>query len=292
MNAKLLLVRSILPFLLLAPLTAAAQQGAVANARDTALVKRALATELRNATNAQYPMRYRLRKSTPRLTSTREIFETKDGSVARLLEINDKPLSPVDEKKEQARLNGLLKNPDNQLHRKISQDNDTHRVLKVLRALPTAFIYTYAGTAVGPTGTVEKFTFKPNPGFDSQDLETQVLTEMSGEIWIDAAQERVARLEGHLEDDVDFGWGILGRLYKGGWIVIEQAEVSPGQWRIVRIQLKMIGRLLFANKAFDTLQEHTHFTPVPGGLGYGQAIQMLRAGSDTAQQEAAQQTHH
>lgn len=291
MNAKLLLVRSILPLLLLAPLTAATQ-GAVANARDAALVKRALATELRNATNAQHPMRYRLRKSTPRLTSTREIFETKDGSVARLLEINDKPLSPADEKKEQSRLNVLLKNPDNQLHRKISQDNDTHRVLKVLRALPTAFIYTYAGTAVGPTGAVEKFTFKPNPDFDSQDLETQVLTEMSGEIWIDAAQERVARLEGHLEDDVDFGWGILGRLYKGGWIVIEQAEVSPGQWRIVRIQLKMTGRLLFANKAFDTLQEHTRFTPVPMGLGYSQAIHMLRAGSDTAQQETAQQTHH
>jgi len=32
---------------------------------------------------------------------------------------------------------------------------------------------------------------------------------MTGELWIDAAQERVVRLEGHLQRDVDFGWGIL-----------------------------------------------------------------------------------
>jgi hypothetical protein len=290
MNAKLLLVRSILPLLLLAPLAAVAQS-ATAPVPNAAMVQRALSTELRNARDTEHPMRYRLRRSTPRLTSTKEMFETKDGAVARLVEINDKPLSKVDEKKEQARLTALLSHPDNQLHRKQSQDSDTRRVLKVLRVLPDAFIYQYAGTAIGPSGIVEKFTFKPNRAFDSDDLETLPLTEMTGEIWIDAAQERVTRLEGHLQDDVDFGWGILGRLYKGGWIMIEQTEVSPKQWRIVRIQLKMNGRMLFANKTFDTLQEQTDFSPVPAGLSYGQAIQMLRAGSDTSHQESTQQSH-
>ena len=290
MDARLLLVRNILLLLLLAPFAAAAQNNA-ANKPDTELVKRSLATELRNARNTQHPMRYRLRKSTPRLTSTKEMLETKDGAVARLVEINDAPLSKADEQKEQARLTALLRDPESQSRRKQSQESDTRRVLKVLRALPTAFIYQYSGEAVGPTGTIEKFTFKPNPNFDSQDLETQVLTEMTGEIWIDPVQERVARLEGHLADDVDFGWGILGRLYRGGWIVIEQAEVSPNQWRIVRIQLKMNGRLLFSNKTFDTLQEQTHFTPVPVGLSYVQAIRLLRGASTTAEQDTAKQTH-
>lgn len=290
MIAKLLLVRSILALLLLSPFAAVAQS-ATAPVPDAAMVQRALSTELRNARDTEHPMRYRLRRSTPRLTSTKEMFETKDGAVARLVEINDKPLSKVDEKKEQARLIALLSHPDNQLHRKQGQDSDTRRVLKVLHVLPDAFIYQYAGTAIGPSGIVEKFTFKPNRAFDSDDLETLPLTEMTGEIWIDAAQERVTRLEGHLQDDVDFGWGILGRIYKGGWIVIEQTEVSPKQWRIVRIQLKMNGRMLFANKTFDTLQEQTDFSPVPAGLSYGQAIQMLRAGSDTSHQESTQQSH-
>jgi len=100
---------------------------------------------------------------------------------------------------------------------------------------------------------------------------------MVGEVWIDPAAERVARLEGHLEQDTDYGWGILGKLDKGGWIVLEQASVGGGQWRIARFQMKMNLRILFKNKIFDTTQEMTQYAPVPANLDYRQAIQMLRA---------------
>ena len=286
MEIRRLLGRATVSLLVLAPM-AVLPQSVIERVPDASLAMRALAAELSNADHVQHPMRYLLRRSTPRLTTTKEICESKDGAVARLIEVNDQPLSRADEHKEQARLTALLRDPNRQLHRKQSQDSDTRRILKVLRALPNASIYQYAGTGTGPTGRIEKFTFKPNPKFDAQDLETLPLTEMTGEIWIDAAQERVTRLEGHLQDDVDFGWGILGRLYKGGWIVIEQAEVSPRQWRIVRIQLKMNGRLLFANKAFDTLQEQKQFAPVPVGLSYVQAIHLLHDGSETGEPEAA-----
>jgi hypothetical protein len=227
-------------------------------------------------------MRYRLRKSSPRLTTTKEIVETKDGAVARLVAINDMPLDPVDEEKEQSRLNALLTDPSQQRHRKQSEDQDTARAMKVLRALPTAFLYQFDGTAEGPSGKVEKFSFRPNPHFDPPDLETQVLTAMTGEIWIDAAQQRVTRLEGHLVRDVDFGWGILGRLNKGGWIVIDQQDVGDHQWRIVRFQMKMSGRVLFKAKDFDTEEEESHFAPLPAGLSYVQAVQMLRGDSGIA----------
>jgi hypothetical protein len=243
-----------------------------------ALVERAVAAEMRTAQDISHPMRYRLRKSSPRLTSVKEILETRDGAVARLLSIADRPLSAEDEEKEQTRLDGLLSDPGRQRHRKQSQDDDTGRALKVLRALPDAFLYQFAGTGWGPAGKVEKFTFKPNPQFNPPDLETQVLTAMAGEIWIDAAQSRVTRLEGHLQRDVDFGWGILGRLNRGGWIVIDQADVGGRQWRIVRFQMVMSGRVLFKNKNFDTVEEQTQFAPLPAGLGYRQAIQMLRSG--------------
>ena len=38
-------------------------------------------------------MRYQLHKTSPRLTTTKLIGETRDGEVARLIAINDKPLS-------------------------------------------------------------------------------------------------------------------------------------------------------------------------------------------------------
>ena len=104
---------------------------------------------------------------------------------------------------------------------------------------------------------------------------------MTGEIWIDPVNLRVVRLEGHLQQDVDFGWGILGRLNQGGWIVIEQADVGPDmgvdQWRTVHFQMKMSGRVVWKTRVFDTTEDETGYEPVPAGLGYQKAIEMLRA---------------
>jgi hypothetical protein len=242
-----------------------------------ALVARALASESRAAQDKSHPMRYRLRKSTPRLTTTKEMIESKDGDVARLLLINDQPLNQDDEQKEQTRLETLLSDPSLQQHRKMNADGDAARALKVLRMLPRAFLYQFAGMISTSNGPAERFTFKPNPRFSPPDLETQVLTAMTGEIWIDATQERVVRLEGHLQQDKDFGWGILGRLYKGGWIILEQADVGKRQWRVVRFQMAMSARVLFKTKSFDTVEEITQLAPIPVGLDYRQAIQILRS---------------
>jgi hypothetical protein len=264
--------------------TAPATQPALTPAQAQALVERAMATELRTAQDADHPMRYRLRKSSPRLTSTKEIVETRDGDVARLVSIFDKPLNQADEQLEEARLDALLNDPSRQRHRKQSEEGAIRIVLKLLRMLPNAFLYEYAGAGAGPEGKVEKFAFRPNPNFSPPDFETQALTAMSGEIWIDAAEERVTRLEGHLQQDTDYGWGILGKLDKGGWIVIEQAGVGEGQWRIARFQMKMNLRVLFKTRSFDTVEEMTQYAPVPVGIDYRQAIQMLRGGIGSAGQ--------
>ena len=233
-------------------------------------------------------MRYRLRKTSPRLTSTKEILETSDGDVARLVSINDKPLSQADEQTEQARLDALLNDPGLQQHRKQSEDDDTARALKVLRVLPTAFLYQFAGTGDGRRR--QRWRNSPSsPTRDSRppDLETEVLTAMTGEIWIDPAQERVMRLEGHLQQDMDFGWGILGRLNKGGWIEIEQADVGGHQWRIVHFQMVMSGRVLFKTRNFDTTEEYTQFAPLPAGLSYqtGHSDAARRCREATAQRQ-------
>lgn len=254
-----------------------------------AIVDRALANEYNAVQDASHPMRYELRKTSPRWSTTKMILETRDGDVARLIAENGKPLSAADEQKEQARLDGLLADPGKQKRRKQAESDDTARVLKVLRALPTAFLYQDAGAGEGPTGKpgdgpsakIEKFTFRPNPGFSPPDLETQILTQMAGELWIDPVHLRVVRLEGRLQQDVDFGWGILGRLNKGGSIEIEQADVGPDmgvdQWRTVHFEMKMSGRVVFKTRVFDTTEDESGYEPVPAGLGYRKGIEILRA---------------
>ncbi len=254
---------------------AGATPATLSPAQAQAYVNHALANEVYAAEGHNLPMQFQLRRSSPRLTTTKTIIETSDGDVARLISVNGKPLSAAAEDKEIARLNGLLSDPSQQLHRKQSEDADTNRALKILRALPAAFLYKYAGAIETPGGLVEKFTFKPNPNYNPPDLETQVLTAMAGEIWINAAADRVVHLEGRLQHGIAFGWGILGHLNKGGWIAIDQANVGDNQWRTTRLQLEMTGRVLFFSKSYDMLEATSHFKPVPVGLSYREAIKML-----------------
>jgi len=80
-----------------------------------------------------------------------------------------------------------------------------------------------------------------------------------------------------LQQDTDYGWGILGRLNKAAWVVIEQADVGGKQWRIVHVQMEMTLRILFKTKVFNTVEQMSRYAPVPQGLDYRQAIRMLRA---------------
>jgi hypothetical protein len=251
-------------------------------AQNPALVQAAFANELQAARDLSHPMRYRLHKTSPRLSTTKELIETRDGSVAMLVAVDDKPLTAADQEKEQSRLQTLLNDPGKQRHRKQAEAEDTARAIKVLRSLPKAFLYTEAGEVAVGSITAEKFTFVPNPKFNPPDLETQVLTAMSGEILIDPAHARVLHLEARLQQDVDFGWGILGRLSKGGFIIIDQGEVCEGVWRLMKFKMQMTGRLLIRTRTFDTVEEESQYESVPAGLAYQNAIVMLRGGSPGA----------
>ena len=251
----------------------------LSQAEAQALVQRALAEETDAAKNGSRPMRYTLRKITPRLTTTKEIIETSDGDVARLTEVNGEPLSEAAEQREMSRLNALAANQADQDHRKQTEDNDRARAIKILRALPKAFVYTYTGPGTSAAGPVETYSFAPRPGYSPSGTETQILTAMTGTIAVDPSAGRVTHLEGHLRKDVNFGWGIVGRLNKGGWMAIDQARVADGQWRTVRLQLAMTGRIVFFTKTYDTLQEQSDYRPVAEGLDYREAIRQLSASS-------------
>ena len=241
-----------------------------------ALVQRALADEMDAVKNTARPMGYTLHKITPRLTTTKKIVETSDGDVARLTEVNGKPLSHEAEQREMARLDALAANQSDQDHRKQTENSDRARAIKILRALPAAFVYTYTGPGTSTVGPVETYSFAPKPGYSPSGMETQILTGMTGNLAVDPVAGRVAHLEGHLRKDLNFGWGIVGRLNKGGWIVIDQAPVVDRQWRATRLQLVMTGRILFITKNYDMLEEQSHYRPVADDLDYREAIGMLK----------------
>ncbi len=259
-----------------------AQAASLTNDEAQEMVKRVLHTELVQTQDASHPMQYRLRKVSPRLTTTKLIVETKDGDVARLISVNDQPLSDIGKHDEDARLQTLLDNPGMQKHREEREQNDTERARKIVRALPDAFTYSYAGIVSTPQGPNYRMQFQPNPNFDPQDMEAQALKGMAGELWIDVAQQRVTKLDGKRIRDVDYGLGVLGKLDAGGTLRMEQADIGNHQWRTTKMVLVMNARVLFKTVKLDTTLEMSEFSPVASGMSYQQAIQMLRGNSATA----------
>jgi hypothetical protein len=103
---------------------------------------------------------------------------------------------------------------------------------------------------------------------------------MAGEVWIEKSQERLTRLDAHLISDVDFGWGIIGHLDKGGTIFLEQTEMDGNDWELTRMKLNLTGKALMVKTLNIRISEEmAHYAPVPTNLDYHKAIQMLESES-------------
>jgi hypothetical protein len=245
----------------------------------TSLVRRAIQHRLDAGRNHQ-PLRYRLRKTDERHDTTKEIIETKDGDVARLVALHGQPLSDQANQAELDRLNTLADHPEIQEHRHQREQKDEDRVNRLMGLLPDAFLFRFEGLVPCAAGSCYRLSFAPNPHFDPPDLEAAIFRGMAGEVWIDQAQERLTRLDAHLISNVDFGWGVIGKLDKGGTIQIEQAEVGGHDWEVTGLKLNMRGKALMVKSlSFQITEEAGDFSLVPSGLDYRKAIQLLTKGS-------------
>jgi hypothetical protein len=280
---RLLSFASLAAASLLLPLHAAFAQGDDVARDPVPLVRRASQNELKSA-NGNHPYRYQLHKIDDNKITTKQIVETKDGDVARLIAMNDKPLEKEVQQAEIDRLNNLAAHPELQAHRHKREQEDSDRANEMIRLLPDAFLYKFEGMVDGPNGSCYRLSFQPNPNFNPPDREGQVYHGMAGELWIDQGQERMVKLDAHLISDVDFGWGILGRLYKGGSILVEQADVGDHHWETTHLKLNLTGKALMIKPlSFQTTEDASHFEPVPPEMGYQNAIKMLLSNNDSAQ---------
>lgn len=241
-----------------------------------ALMQAAIENELKNSYGHRQPVRYLLRKKTRNTDTTKEIVETGQGDVARLVAIDNKPLTAKQGQTELQRLHDLASDSAAQEHRHRNEERDAARVTSVMRLLPDAFINHFVGPVQTPNGTAIRMSFAPNPHFSPPTLESRVLTGIRGEIWIDPTDLRIVRIEGRLFRPVDYGWGILGTLYPGGTIGLEQVKTPECGWRLSRLTLKMTGKeLMFKSLHVLVDETATDYRPVPAGWKYTDAIDWL-----------------
>jgi hypothetical protein len=255
------------------PIACVAQkrQAALKPADYPALIERAAENEIQ-ALERPVPFQYNERLNWSWGSETRSVIETAEGRADRIVLFRDEPLQSDQQQKQAHRLEKLLRDRDavkDELH---EQRSETQRRIRMLKALPQALIFELASRE----GGLLRFTFRPNPDFSPKDRETQMYRGMEGALWLDPAQERIVRIEGKLVKDVSFGWGILGRLNKGGIYEIAQTQVSPGIWRITTLNIDVKGRIFLVDSFRMFRQEsNSHFRRTSTAMTYQDAVQAL-----------------
>ncbi len=216
--------------------------------------------------------RYRIVQQAQKQTRVSEQIETADGPVLRLIAADGRPLNAATEHQETERLQHLLNSPDEQARQRQDYAADEKRIGRILALLPDAFLFEYEN----PENGAYRLRFRPNPSYPPHSIEARIFHAMQGELWVDARSKRLARLDGTLDENVDFGYGLLGRLYKGGWFRLVRTQVSSTDWKTAQLEVHMSGRaLLFKTIAHETSETRSGFTPVMVRLSLAQGVSLL-----------------
>lgn len=235
--------------------------------------------ELEAEANDHTHWRYRIHKETDSSAQDRDVIETKEGSLARTLLINGQPLTPDQRNKDEERMRQLVDDPNERAKRDRRSKQDEEKAKDLLRAIPDAFRFHYDGR----DGELERLTFTPDPRYSPPTRELMVYHAMTGKLWIDASAMRLAMIEGRLNEEVKFGWGLLGHLDKGGTFKVVQQNVGDNHWDVIFLDVNMQGRIIiFKSLSVREKEVLTDFRRVPDDLTIARAFEMLQEGSSSS----------
>jgi hypothetical protein len=237
-----------------------------------AIVSAAVTSEL-NANRIDHSaFMYRDHDVTPDHDTLYFMVETPQGNLRKKLEDHGHPLSPDQRRADAAAIQALVSDSSLMQKQRQNDQHDGEQAEQMLKLLPVAYIWTIASEK----GDLVTLNFRPDPNFDPSNMEARVLSAMAGQIVVDRDGNRIATIRGSLVDDVKFGFGILGRLRKGGSFDVERREVAPHHWQITESHIHISGRALFFKSIGDQEDEvKTDFHPSPAQT-LQQAQQILR----------------
>jgi hypothetical protein len=239
--------------------------------------------ELAADANDHSHWRYRIHREDDKGSQDRDVIETKDGQLARTLLINGKPLTPEQRTADEARMKKLVDDASERAKREKRAKDDSDKLTMMFKAIPDAFIFKYEGEENG----LVRLSFSPNPQYEAPNRELQVFRALTGKMWVNRAAGRLARMDGTLFEDVLFGWGLLGRLNKGGTFSVTQNRVGDDHWEVVSLDVRMSGHaIIFKTINVRQMQRLTDFHRVSDDLTIAQAYQLLVKGDNPVSAES------
>ena len=236
------------------------------------LVRAVVANELKAQDGDHSRWMYRIDQEEQGKKKAKEVVQTAQGSLDRLVAVDGHPLNTKQQEDERLRIENLVRNPLQQARVEQTKRKDSEQCKTFFKMIPDALSFSFAGQ----DGDLVKLIFRPNPSFQPPSREARVFHAMAGEMWVQEAQRRLVRIKGQLVADVKFAGGFLGHLEKGGDFSVEQRQLLPGQWELSFLEVNMKGKALFFKTIAVQQQEYrSDFQVVPEDLTLAEAADIL-----------------
>ncbi|MFZ0818852.1 MAG: hypothetical protein WAM91_02200 [Candidatus Acidiferrales bacterium] len=129
----------------------------------------------------------------------------------------------------------------------------------LLTSAREGFTFSWLGRETHAGRILEKFRMEPNPNFKPYSRETEVFLHASATLWVDEATSHVARIDAELTSDYGIGGGIIGKVYRGSHMTIEQTEVAPGVWLPSVYEYNLTGRKFVFGSEFHERTDASHY---------------------------------
>ncbi len=86
---------------------------------------------------------------------------------------------------------------------------------------------------------------------------------LTGTLIVNARLKRMVDMSGVLEERVEFGYGLLGHVEKGGRFEIHRLRVSAEHWKTDRVDVQVEGKILLLKTVSKNQREvRSDFRPV------------------------------
>ncbi|MGD0444296.1 MAG: hypothetical protein ABSA39_10210 [Edaphobacter sp.] len=245
------------------------------------LVVDAAANELVALHHKDSYLRYRMEVVNERGTQVRDVIDSKDGTVARLIMKDGKPLTADQDKWERQRLNDMIASPAAYAKHVKNSESEKKMADTLAPLMADAMINTYTPgqpqsgrNGGGPEIVLD---FKPNPKWNPPSTEAEALTGLEGRVWIDAKTHYVVRMEGTIFRGVNFGWGMLAHIYPGGKLVMNQTNVGGNRWIFTDFSMDLTVRALMVKTLNIHSSAKTSDYQIVAPMSYQDAVRLLLA---------------
>jgi hypothetical protein len=225
--------------------------------------------------------------SQPAETKVWRVFPAGTGPDKILVSLDGKPISADNYRTELEKLEKQLiwaaqtgpaqRDAYAKLERKRKERND------LIDSTQQAFVFTPIGEETREGRVLAKYSMTPNPTYKPSTRNEMLFTKVEGTVWVDAKTSELARIEGHVTEDISIAL-FLAKVYKGSYFMQERYELEPGIWLPTYQQYDFDGRKFLSQ---FSIHERTFYTKYRRVGPAAAAVGIVRAELDKGKNVAA-----